>query len=444
MKRIRSLFLILPASLAAGTQVQDTGYIGINGALFTGRITITTPNMTAADGRTLYRSVQSFTIANGVIAVNLEPNDTATPAGTSYYVVYRSTTGTSWSERWVVPTSASPLAVSQVRVLSPPAPSVMIQPSQILRGGAASGQCLGWLGSTWAPTTCGAVATVFGRSGAVAAQSDDYDTDKVAEGVVNKYYLDSRARAAFSAQSPLGYSAGSGVLSCTTCATGVGTTGFLTYWTGTNALAHAPVAIASATRLKFDLGSGAFLAVGSSIPEFFNLRGWIVQPSGGGQSTTIRFLDSSGSPQSSIDSFGSGGWTLSGFYLSNVLGFSLNGYVNANGYRVASDSSTTSISGSYNFGKLFDGIANGYRRFTLTGNVTATVDMSTTQPGYVTTIEFCQDATGGRTIAWPSTVLGFGAPDATPGKCTVQQFMSRGFSQSPFARAVALSPAVSW
>ncbi len=443
MKRIRSLLLILPASLAAGTQVQDTGYVGINGALFSGRITITTPNMTAADGRTLYRSVQSFTIANGVISVNLEPNDTATPAGTSYYVVYRSTTGTAWSERWVVPTSASPLAVGQVRVLNPPAPSVMIQPSQILRGGASNDQCLGWLGSTWAPTTCGAVASVFGRSGAVAAQSGDYDTDKITEGGVNKYYLDSRARAALSAQPPRGYSATSGVLSCTSCATGTGSAGYLTYWTNTSGLAHAPVAAASATRIKFDLGSGAFLAVGSSIPEFFNLRGWIVQPSGGGQSTTIRFLDSAGSPQSSIDSYGSGGWTLSGFYLSNVLGFSLNSYVNANGYRVTIDS-TTNIGGSHNFGKLFDGIGNGYRRFTLTGNVTATVDMSTTQPGYLTTLEFCQDATGGRTIAWPSTVLGFGAPDATAGKCTVQQFMSRGFSQSPFARAVALSPAVSW
>ena len=68
----------------AGTQIQDTGYIGINGALFNGRMTITSPNMTAAKGRTLYRTVQSFLITNGVISVNLGPNDTASPAGTSY------------------------------------------------------------------------------------------------------------------------------------------------------------------------------------------------------------------------------------------------------------------------------------------------------------------------------------------------------------------------
>ncbi len=48
MKRILLLFLMLPASLAAATQIQDTGYTGINGALFSGRLTITSPNMTAA------------------------------------------------------------------------------------------------------------------------------------------------------------------------------------------------------------------------------------------------------------------------------------------------------------------------------------------------------------------------------------------------------------
>jgi hypothetical protein len=443
MNRILLLLLMLPASLAAGTQIQDTGYTSINGALFSGRITITSPNMTAADGTTLYRAVQSFTITNGLISVNLEPNDTATPAGTSYYVVYRSITGTSWSEYWVVPTSASPLTVSQVRVLTPPAPSVMIQPSQIQRGGAANGQCLGWIGSTWAPATCGAVSTVFGRSGAVVAQSGDFDTDKVTEGTINKYYLDSRARAAFGALSPLNYSPSTGELSCPSCAAGTGSAGYLTYWTGTSGLAHTPVADTTATRIKLDLGSGAFLALGSAIPEFFNIRGWIVQPSGGGM-TTIRFLDSAGSPVSSIDSFGSGAWTLNGFHVSNVQSFSINSYLTAQGYRVLVDFSSTNITGSYNFGKLFDGLANGYRRFTLTGNVTATVDMSITQPGYVTTLEICQDGTGGRTITWPSTVLGFGPLDTTASKCTVQQFISRSFSQSPFARAVALSPSVSW
>ena len=94
LKTALLLLAALTATLSAGTQIQDTGYTAINGGLFNGRITITSPNMTTADGRTLYRAVQSFTITNGVISVNLEPNDTATPPGTSYYVVYHSTTGT--------------------------------------------------------------------------------------------------------------------------------------------------------------------------------------------------------------------------------------------------------------------------------------------------------------------------------------------------------------
>jgi hypothetical protein len=79
-----------------------------------------------------------------------------------------------------------------------------------------------------------------------------------------------------------------------------------------------------------------------------------------------------------------------------------------------------------------------------TGNVTATVDTSTTQPGYVTTLEICQDGTGNRTLTWPSTVVGFGPLDTTASKCTVQPFLTRSFSHSPFVRAIALAPAVSW
>lgn len=52
------------------------------------------------------------------------------------------------------------------------------------------------------------VSSVFGRSGAVTAQSGDYNTSQVTENT-NLYYTDSRARAAISASSPLTYSSGS-------------------------------------------------------------------------------------------------------------------------------------------------------------------------------------------------------------------------------------------
>ena len=66
-------------------------------------------------------------------------------------------------------------------------------------------------------------------------------------------------------------------------------------------------------------------------------------------------------PQSSIDSFGSGAWILNGFYLPM---FGADQLPDGQRYCVVVDFSAASISGSYNFGKLFDGGGNGYRRFT--------------------------------------------------------------------------------
>lgn len=181
MRPLFTLFL-LAFNVLGATEIRDTSYTSINGGLFSGRITITGPDMTTADGRTVQRTVQSFTITNGVIAFDLEPNDTAMPAGTSYHVVYRSTSGLAWSERWVVPTSATPLKISQVRVLTTPTPSLSIQPSQILGGGAADGQALLWNATVnrWQPGAAGQVTSVFGRTGGVTAQAGDYAVADVA------------------------------------------------------------------------------------------------------------------------------------------------------------------------------------------------------------------------------------------------------------------------
>ena len=99
MNRFLTLLITVVCATAAPTQIRDTGYTGISGVLFSGRMTISAPDMTTADGRTVLRWEQSYMIADGVIAVDLEPNDTATPAGTSYYVVYRAKSGQAWSER---------------------------------------------------------------------------------------------------------------------------------------------------------------------------------------------------------------------------------------------------------------------------------------------------------------------------------------------------------
>jgi hypothetical protein len=170
------LLLFSSTALRAATQIQDTAYTGISGTLFNGKLTISAPDMTTPDGRTVVRWQQEFTITNGVISMSLEPNDTATPSGTSYAVRSTPRSGTAWSERWIVPTSAVALKVHQVRVATVPTPSMTIQPSQLLSAGAAPGQCLSWSGSSWIPGPCGSspVSSVFGRTGAITPQTGDY------------------------------------------------------------------------------------------------------------------------------------------------------------------------------------------------------------------------------------------------------------------------------
>lgn len=58
--------------------------------------------------------------------------------------------------------------------------------SDIPQGGATSGQALVWDGTTWTPTTLvtgagGLVDSVFGRTGVVVAEADDYTVDQIAD-----------------------------------------------------------------------------------------------------------------------------------------------------------------------------------------------------------------------------------------------------------------------
>ncbi|MEK7101198.1 MAG: hypothetical protein AAB921_03815, partial [Patescibacteria group bacterium] len=90
-------------------------------------------------------------------------------------------------------------------------------------GGSAYGDLLSWNGSAWETRATsslgisggGAVDSVFGRTGAVTAQSGDYSTSLVTEGT-NLYYTDARARAALSSSATgLTYTSGTGAFSLT-------------------------------------------------------------------------------------------------------------------------------------------------------------------------------------------------------------------------------------
>lgn len=313
MKRLAFVLLLSPLWCGAGTVIQDTIYTGFPPQVFQGRLTISGPPMTTQDGRMISRWSRDFLISDGKIEVELEPNDTATPAGTSYYVVYRPKSGVAWSEYWVVPTSATPLTIGQVRVTQPPNPQMVVQLGQIASGGAETGQCIQWDGVRWAPGECGGdapVTSVFGRTGAITAQAGDYDTDKVPEGSVNKYYLDSRARAALAAQSPLAYDSESGVFSCPSCAVlSGGTENAMAYWTGTSNLGSSSVLSTDETnrKLTVSLQAGGSVKIGDQSQSFEPLTIDFQPPDAFSppypQGLRLRFVNSDGTFDPAVNSF---------------------------------------------------------------------------------------------------------------------------------------------
>lgn len=112
--------LVIASALAQPTRIVDTIYSG--NEPFQGRIVVVGPDMTTADGRTIVRWRDEYHITDGKIDLLLEPNDTATPAGTSYRVRYYPRLGVAWSEEWVVPSSPNPVRVHQVRRIVQPLP----------------------------------------------------------------------------------------------------------------------------------------------------------------------------------------------------------------------------------------------------------------------------------------------------------------------------------
>lgn len=95
-------------------------------------------------------------------------------------------------------------------------------------------------------------------------------------------------------------------------------------------------------------------------------------------------------------------------------------------YTIVSFSTTPTFTAASNTGTSF--------LITLTGNVTSSTLASASQ-GQVITFNICQDATGGRTFVYPTTVLNAGTIDGTASACTHQVFVFDG------SNAQALAPA---
>jgi hypothetical protein len=131
---------------------------------------------------------------------------------------------------------------------------------------------------------------------------------------------------------------------------------------------------------------------------------------GGSGATKVDFLSQAGNHLSFTDT--GGGWSITGF-------ISLVANTQAS-YTVTSFSATPTFTPNPNT------VAGGFI-ITLTGNVTSsTLFTAQVSTGELLTFNICQDATGGRTFVWPTTVLGGGTISAAASACSRQTFVYDG------------------
>lgn len=127
---IASILLCSPAfSQPTLTSIQDVLYRpdGSN-VRFNGRLVISWQTF-VQNGARVAAGTRTYRVNNGVVNLQLVPNDTATPANTTYRVLYDLDFGTDREVSWTVPTSGSPVTISTIE--GPPA-STIVAPAGII------------------------------------------------------------------------------------------------------------------------------------------------------------------------------------------------------------------------------------------------------------------------------------------------------------------------
>ena len=138
------------------------------GTGWSGDILIDCPSGVNAAGDVIRRWAMKVSVVNGVLnpptgSIDIDPGDAGQPTGRRCSATYRPANGgQTWPETWLVTTSASPLKVSQIQAGNAPAPPTPINPNQIARTGAVSGQALVWNGTSWAPANAVAGSAAWG------------------------------------------------------------------------------------------------------------------------------------------------------------------------------------------------------------------------------------------------------------------------------------------
>ncbi len=135
------LFLML-SSIGRGASVVISDTLRYpDQSLASGSVTISWPTFTTVGGTTIAAGSVRSTITSGVLSVSLEPNDTATPSGITYSASFALGRG-SYTQRWLVYTSGSPLTVAQIVTSTIPTPALTIALAQLSGSGCAKGGVL--------------------------------------------------------------------------------------------------------------------------------------------------------------------------------------------------------------------------------------------------------------------------------------------------------------
>jgi hypothetical protein len=147
--RLLLVCALAAVTASAGTRVVGPYYFATGDKASLVECTIAWPSFNTVDGRAVLQGSLKFNVLKGVVNLDLEPTDTAVPQFT--YEVSCSDGKTPRREQWSVPTSATPVSASAVRLLNPPPKSYAVQWQQLDRNGAAVGQMPLWTGSSWKP-----------------------------------------------------------------------------------------------------------------------------------------------------------------------------------------------------------------------------------------------------------------------------------------------------
>lgn len=184
MKKLILFFLLALSANALSLTTVTWTVAGVGNTPAVGSAAITLTTGCTWNGTFINPNTLTVQIIAGAFTTSLVPNDSCTVQGggnTTQYNVVWTINGqkNALLQTWYVP-SGGPFTVPNVLASAKPPqqPQQMISPAQISQYGATLGQALTWLGNNYGPATGGGggglVSSVFGRIGAILAQSGDY------------------------------------------------------------------------------------------------------------------------------------------------------------------------------------------------------------------------------------------------------------------------------